>query len=307
MSFVAIEDTPIVIDLTIQCNTTGWSIDGIIATHDSCNQGSIILKTYPLTIGYTYQVSYAVLTISGGYVQLFAGTTGGIQRTTPGLYVETIVANGTPLSFFSNANCTIQAFNIRNAALDTSNVQQNTPVYSFKNKKWGEFRTIAPDYGFSIYIDMVTLFLGNLYLHENGSTDRNNFYGTQYQTIFQYVENKEPVLLKSYNSIALQSNELLVTSANGIVTSLGQISELIEQDFIKSVLNDGVTSVNVESVEGIYSSSFLRDKLSPGGLINGDGLRGNYITITLITVNGNVALRLFSIAVNSSKLNIGVR
>lgn len=306
MSYQAVENNPIIIDLKVAANTTGWTVDGNIATHDSCNSGSIILKTYTLIVGDTYQVSYAVLSISGGYVQLFAGTTGGIQRTTPGIFVETIVAGAnTALSFFSNANCKIQAFNIRDAALDTSNIQQNTPVYSVKNKKWGEFRTIAPDYGFSIYIDMVTLFLGNLYLHENGSADRNNFYGTQYQSIFQYVENKEPVLLKSYNSIALQSNELLVTTTDGIVTSLGQVSELIEQDFIKSVLNDGVTSINVESVTGIYSASFLKDKNID--LINGDQLKGNYITITLTTVNGNKALKLFSIAVNASKDNIGVR
>lgn len=305
MSFVAIENTPIVVNLLTQANYTGWAVDGDIATHSSCQQGSIKLTTYPLVIGNTYQVSYAVLSISSGYVQVFAGTTGGIQRTTSGIYVETITANGSGLSFFSNANCQVQAFNIRNTVEDTSNVQQNTPVFSVENRKWGEYRTIAPDYGFSIYIDMVTLFQGNLYLHENGSSDRNNFYGTQYQTIFQFVENKNPVSLKSYNSIVLQSNELLVTTTDGIVTSLGQVSELIEQDFIKSVLNDGVTSINVESVTGIYSASFLKDKNID--LINGDTLKGNYITITLTTVNGNKALKLFSIAVNASKDNIGAR
>lgn len=305
MAYSALQNIPIVINLLTAANDNGWSINGIIAQHDSCNSGSIELTGYTLINGDTYEISYAVLTVSGGYVQLFAGTTAGIQRTSPGLYVETILANGTLLTFFSNANCTIQAFNIRNDTDDTSNTQVNTPVYSFKNKKWGEFRTIAPDYGFSIYIDMLTVFHGNLYLHENGSSDRNNFYGTQYQTIFQYVENSHPEQLKSYNSIALQSNELLVTTTDGIVTSLGQVSELIEQDFIKSVLNDGVTSINVESVTGIFSASFLKDKNID--LINGDQLKGSYITITLTTVNGNKALKLFSIAVNASVDKVGTR
>lgn len=304
MSFSAIENTPISVNLLTQANDTGWSIDGSIATHTACNSGYIRLLK-PIIASVTYQVSYAVLSISGGYVQLFAGTTGGIQRTTPGLYVETITSNGTVLSFFSNANCQIQSFNIRNTVVDTSNTQQHTPVYSFDEKKWIEFRTIAPDYGFSIYIDMVTMYQGQLWLHENGSPNRNSFYGTQYQTIFQYVENSHPEQLKSYNSIALQSNELLVTTTSGITTSLGQVSELIEQDFIKSVLSDGVSSVNVESVTGIFSASFLKDKNID--LLNGDQLKGNYITIILTTVNGNIALKLFSIAVNASIDHIGVR
>ncbi len=304
--YTAIENIPIQADLIAQAKTTGWAITGSIATHTSCNSGYVRLRT-PILAGVTYQVSYAVLSISSGYVQLFAGTTGGVQRTTPGIYVETIVSNGTELSFFSNGNCSIQSFNIKDTVVDTSPTQKYTPVYSFDEKKWTEFRTIAPDYGFSIYIDMVTMYQGALYLHENGSPDRNNFYGTQYQTIFQYVENSHPEQLKSYNSIAMQSNELLVTSTDGIVTSLGQVSDLIEADFVKSILNDGVTSVNVESVEGIYSASFLKDKTSRGGLINGDALKGNYITISLTTINGNVALKLFSVAVNASQLHIGVR
>lgn len=299
------ENTPITVNLLQAANDTGWTIDGITATHSSCNNGSIQLLNYALIATNTYQVSYAVLTISGGYVQLFAGTTGGIQRTTPGIYVETIVANGTGLSFFSNANCTIQAFNLRNTVTDTSNFQQNTIVYSTEDKKWCEFRTIAPDGGVSIYIDMLTIFEGNLYLHENGSPDRNNFYGTQYQTIFQFVSNKAPTELKSYNGIALQSNELMVTTVSGITTSLGQISELSEIDFIKSTLSDAVSITSIEAQEGIFSASFLRDKNFD--LINSDVLKGHYIIITLTTVNGNAALKLFSITVNASQSKIGVR
>lgn len=304
----AIENIPIEVSLIEQARTTGWSVDGSIATHTSCNSGYITLRSYPIVAGHTYQISYSVLSISGGYVNARLGTNDGAVRTTAGNYVETITPEESGLvKFFSNANCEIQLFNIRDTVEDVSNTQKYTPVYSFEEKKWTEFRTIAPDYGFSIYIDMVTMYQGALYLHENGSADRNNFYGTQYQTIFQYVENSHPEQLKSYNSIAMQSNELLVTTEDGIVTSLGQVSDLIEADFIKQILSDGVTSANIESVEGIYSSSFLRDKTSAGGLLNGDSLSGNYITISLTTVNGNIALKLFSIAVNSSIKHIGVR
>lgn len=305
MGFTAIENTPIVINLLAQANYTGWSVDGDIATHSSCQQGSIKLTTYPLTADAAYEISYAVLSITGGYVQLFAGTTGGIQRTTPGIYVEEITANGPQLSFFSNAKCTLQAFNIRNTVEDISNTQKNTLVYSFNNKKWGEYRTIAPDYGFSLYIDMLTIYHGNLYLHENGSTDRNNFYGVQYETIFEFVENKTPALLKNYNGIALQSNELMITTESGITTSFGQVSELAEQDFIKGTLKDTLSVTSIESQYGIYSASFLKDKNID--LINGDPLSGNYIKITLQTVNGNAVLQLFSVEATASQKHIAVR
>lgn len=304
-NFTAIENNDITVDLIARSNTTGWSIDEVVASHDLCNSGSIKLLGYPLVSGQTYQVSYSVLTVSGGYVQLVAGTTGGIHRTTTGLFIETIVANGTQLSFFSNANCTIVAFNIRVVLVENSNTQQNTIVYSEQNRKWSEFRTIAPDYGFSLFIDMFTVYNGALYRHENGSNDRNNFYGVQYQSIFQFVENKEPALIKSFHSLALQSNELLVTTSSGITTSLGQVSELSEVDFIKSLLQDGVSNVTVEAQEGIFSASFLSDKNVD--LIGNDPLKGNYITITLTTINGNAVLQLFSVAVNASRSFIGTR
>lgn len=305
MSYAGIENNPIIVDLLAASNDTGWSIAGDIATHSSCNSGSVRLNGYSLTIGDTYEISYAVLSISGGYVQLFAGTAGGVQRTTTGLFVETIVANGGVISFYSNANCSIQAFNIRNTVEDVSNVQRNTPIYSVDNKKWGEFRTIAPDFGFSIYIDLVTIKNGNLYLHQNGTDDRNNFYGVQYETIFQFVENANPTILKNYNSIAFQANELLVTGDDGIVTSLGQISELAEQDFIKGKLSDATSVTNIEAQYGVFSASFLKDKRFD--LINGDALSGSYITINLQTTTGNLPLRLFSVAVNSSVKHIGNR
>lgn len=308
MSYSALENSPITIDLLVAANTTGWSVANDIASHDSCNAGSIILEDYPLTAGQTYRISWICLTISGGNVQARSPGSNGAVVTTPGLHVETLTptANGL-ISFFSNANCTIKAFSIQDTFQATSNTQQNTLVYATEDKKWNGFRTIAPDFGFSIYIDMLTLYLGRLYLHQNGSASRNNFYGTQYQTILQYVENHMPQEIKSYNSVVLQSNQLMVTTESGITTSLGQVSELIDQDFLKSALNDGVSSVNVYSVLGTFSASFLRDINSEGGLINGDQLMGNYIIVTLVTINGNTPLKLFSIATNASKKNIGNR
>jgi hypothetical protein len=304
MSFTALQNTPITIDLTQQAKTTGWSVSNGIASHEICNSGYITLLSYTLTPGVQYNVSYVVLSISSGYVQLFAGSTGGIQRTTIGFYTETITSNGTALSFFSNGNCSIQAFNIRTTQNSVNNFNQNTIVYSAETKKW-LFRTIAPDCGGSLYIDMLTIFNGNLYIHKNGSDDRNVFYGVPYQSIIQYVDNAAPTISRTYQSISIQSNQLIVTTAQGISTSLGHVSELADVDFNFDILNDGVSNVAVNTKEGFFAANFLRD-INSGGLESGDILRGNWLLIELIST-ANTPLRIYSINITSQHSSIGSR
>jgi hypothetical protein len=56
----------------------------------------------------------------------------------------------------------------------------------------------------------------------------------------------------------------------------------------------------------VYSASFLRDKNSVGGILNGNVLKGNYLLVELISTE-STKLRLFSVAVHSEKSFIGVR
>jgi len=311
MSFTAVQDTPIQVNLLEYGKTTGWSGDGAIAYHEACNQGFVTLISFPVVAGHTYNVSFRVITLSGTspFIFLYAGNTVGMARTVPGFYVETIVASGTnpQIKFLGNGTASIEQFNIQEIITIDNQKAQNTICYSALTKKWSDFRTFIPDFGFSLFVHTYTLYQGDLYEHANNSDSRNNFYGVQYDTIFKFVDNKQPQSIKAYNSIALQSNELMVTTDNGITSSLGQISELSDLDFIKDVLNDGVTTVNVSSVEGIFSANFWKDINSPGGLINGDNLRGNYLTVELVTQTGSAVLQLFSIGVNTSLSKIGVR
>lgn len=306
MSYSAIQNIPIAIDLKVAANDTGWSIGDGTATHVACNSGYVRLKDYTVKAGHTYRISYAVLVITSGYVQLFAGVTGGLQRTVSGFYTETITPTSDgSVSFFSNGNCTIKAFNSQDTAIDTSNTQKNTIVWSFQDRSWSEFRTIAPDFGFSLYIDMLTLFGGNLYLHQNGSSDRNNFYGNQYNSIIRLLGNSQPASVHKFKSISLQSNELLITTARGITTSLGQVSELTAQDFLKYNLTDTSGTASVYTYEGVYSSQLLNDMNTD--LINGDPLKGNWILVELQTADGSLPLQLFTVGINDSLSKIGVR
>lgn len=308
MSFTTLENTPIDINLVLQAPTTGWSFSGNVATHESCNAGSIYLNGFTIEVGKTYQFTYKVTSISGGYVQPFMGTTAGTQRTATGFFVETLICAGTSprFSFYSNANCVIEIFDIRSTEVITEKKQKNNIVYSERLNKWTSFYTYNPDCGFGLFIDLYTYKNGNLYLHQNNSSNRNNFYGNSYDTIVKLPFNQQVSFVSTFESMSIQSNMLMVTTTDGVQTSLGQISDLIASDFTKSTLVDGATTVTINSVEGVYSASFLRDKNSIDGLINGDVLKGNYLLVELQTTEAT-KLRLFSVAVHSEKSFIGVR
>ena len=168
------------------------------------------------------------------------------------------------------------------------------------------FYTYNPDCGFGLFIDLYTFKNGQIYLHQNNSPSRNDFFGTQYKTIVNLPFNQQVAFVSTFESMSIQSNMLMITTEDGVETSLGQISDLVASDFTKATLVDGATTVTINSVEGVYSASFLRDKNSVGGILNGNVLKGNYLLVELISTE-STKLRLFSVAVHSEKSFIGVR
>jgi hypothetical protein len=100
-----------------------------------------------------------------------------------------------------------------------------------------------------------------------------------------------------FQSINMNSGSLVVTGTDGIRTSIGQISELADVDFLQNTLVDGATEIKVYSKDGIFLARFLRD-LSTGNIYDGDLLRGNYITIDLAAVNPDT-LKLINVSVKS--------
>lgn len=308
MPYEVIELNELEIDLVEQAKTTGWTVDGTIATHEVCNAGSIYLEGLTITAGQNYEVSYRINSISSGLVQPYAGTAPGISRTTAGFFTEVITATGAnpEFRFYSDADAEIEIFNIRNTLQSTDLKQQNTIVWSERNNKWESFYTYNPDCAFSMFINLYTFKQGRTYIHRQNSASRNSFFGTQYKSIFQITSNLQPQQVKSFHSLSLQSNQLMITTEDGIETSLGQLSELIELDFLKDTLTSGVTSVEVYSKEGVFSAAFMRDKNSPDGIVDGDPLKGNYITIELITTEDTL-LRLFTVNVVSRVSKIGAR
>lgn len=301
----ALENSPIVISLTDLARSSGWTVDGSIAQHDSCNAGYIYLLGYPLTPGLSYEYSYQILTVGSGLVETFLGTAHGAQFTAPANVHETVVAEGgNQLSIYSNGACTITNFVIRIIDVIEDQKSQNTISFNEKTRKWVSFYTYIPEMSMSMFTKVYSGFDGQIWVHEAGADDRNSFYGVQYQSIIQFVDNIAPAVPKTFQSLSIQCNELMVTTVGGIQTSLGQISELASVDFIKSFLSDGVSQVNVQQLEGVYAANFLRDKNDD--LLNGTPLKGNYLQVELISTS-NVALLLYTVNVVSNHSPIGSR
>lgn len=304
--YSAIENQPILINLLQACNTTGWFLtDGINAVHESCNAGNLPLEEYPVLAGNTYKVSYVISAITGGYVQVQSPGSSGAMQTTPNVYVETVspTSNGF-ISFYSNASCSITAFNVQLV----SSAPGTTIVFAVKNNKWSDFRQFYPDFGWSLYTRTIVGYEGQFYTFENGGgADTNNFFGVQFQSSIKFVEAKNPAIIKDFEALSYQANQLLITSIDGVQSSLGQITTLIDTDFIKQALTSGGLTVTNYNVDGVYSASFLGDKNDEGGVVNGNGMRGNFLIVELVTFDGSQPLTLFSIAVRAKTVFTGPR
>lgn len=310
MSFTILQDTPTIIPLAEYAKTTGWTLEDNVAKHEACNDGSINVKGSTITpvSGESYTVAYEISNLTSGSIRLSIGSTQGVVRTTNGQYIETLVAGGVnPLiSFFATGAMWLRTIDIKSAVPNVATKKRNTIVFSEQTAKWTTFFSFTSDYGLSLFKDLFTFKAGKLYRHDPSIPGRNNIYGVQYKTMFKFVANGGEGIPKSFMGLSYEGNQLMVTTPNGIETSLGQISELIEEDFLKATLDDGNIQIDVYSVEGIYSSSFLRDMSNGGDIINGDVLKGSYIVVELIQVN-NETLRLSNIKIHSESSPIGSR
>lgn len=287
-NYTAIENNRILIDLTQAALATGWAVDGLTATHDSCNPGNLYLLDYPLTIGQAYKYSYTINYVNSGFVK----TNMGANQSVSGLVTESIVATGAQLWFYANGPCQITSFGIQLDATMANEYSQNTIAFSERIKKWTSFYTYLPDDAFSMFTKAFLMNNGDIYVQEDNTPDRCNFFGVQYPATIWFSTNQQSTLPKTYHSVNYQANQLLITPPSGINTANGQVSELIPIDFIQQILADGVSpSIFQYQVEGIYKASFMR---SFPDLINGDILQGRYMQIGLQTTAPSGILALFT-------------
>lgn len=277
MPTTVIQNTATQINLLDFVNDNGWSFNGNQLVHESCNIGTIYNKTL-FQANTPYTINIKILSISGGYLQVDFGSFTQ-QYTTAGLK-QISVNSTTPnprIILRSDANTVVEVISVKDeTVVDKTNSQDNI-VYSFDAQKWTRYDNYYPDFGMSMFTNLYSFKDGQMYSHTD-KVNKVRFYGQQFQSRIKFQEVQPKVV--SYQGIKIECNKLLITTEDGITTSLGQVSDLIADDFEMFNLDDGVTQVDVYDFEGNYRANFLRAKPD---LIDGDRLKGRYITIELTT------------------------
>jgi hypothetical protein len=119
---------------------------------------------------------------------------------------------------------------------------------------------------------------GDIWAHTN-SDDFCNFYGIQHDASITTVFNSASIDKKTWVSLMETGNTvwacpIIYTQMDtGGTSGNKQESELLESDFT--------------TLESEYQASFLRDSNSPGGLVEGDSLKGNYIVVKFEKTSAN--------------------
>lgn len=147
--------------------------------------------------------------------------------------------------------------------------EPQTYVFSEDLDKW-VYRSplMNPECGFSADNRFYSA-KGNLFYEHTDEAERATIYGNYYKPALEFVVNKTPDLVKTFQTMTIQADALFATTENGIKTQLGQVSDLIPEDFDIEYLNER---------EGNYRANFLRDNNDP---INGDRLKGRWMTVNL--------------------------
>lgn len=144
-----------------------------------------------------------------------------------------------------------------------------TIAFNENTNVWTSFYSFIPEMAGYIFNKYFSFKNGGMWEH-NVNTTYNSFYGVTYPSIVQLTYNGSPKLIKSFLGVLQQGDS--VWTAPDITTSISTIStpqhsSLIAGDF--------------EKKEGVWFSSLLRDDTSPGGLLEGEDLKGNWIKLRL--------------------------
>lgn len=148
-----------------------------------------------------------------------------------------------------------------------------------------------PEWMTSIKNDLITFRDGIPYIHnQKNEGDRCVFYGVEHPWYIKLVFNNKFSIKKTFTVVDLMANqpipapEIITSIINPLVTANpDQESNLIVDDY--------------QWKEGHWHAALLRDINSPGGIINGDTLKGGYLILTLRVESAQNLISLYSAGV----------
>lgn len=170
---------------------------------------------------------------------------------------------------------------------------ERTVVNTPKTIAWDEVRnrfssrrTYYPEWMTALKNDIITFKNGLPYIH-NDKINRCRFYGANNEWSLEVVFNDRFAVKKTFQGIDQLSNKpipcpVIYTSLFEFDTVTQQSSNLIESDFTL--------------LEGHYHATLLRDSNSPGGIVNGDLLKGSYLKVQLKKDQAQSLLTVYSVA-----------
>lgn len=200
--YTILKNTPLLIDLPFDMSDQGWTVTGGIAYHSGCNPG-YITKQFTLPESGQYTFDYRVGAILSGYVKLVAEDFEGPDITTAGEYSQTftLAAGINTVRFYSTGVNQVEVLKLY-PINDISNAR--TIVFNEDVNQFGGDHSYFPDF-FCKFIDEFFSFKnGTLWEHDVNEI-YNNFYGTQYTSIIDFVANQEPENDKYYFTMKIDS------------------------------------------------------------------------------------------------------
>lgn len=281
----AIQNNPISINLMDLYRSRGYTILTNGFSHiKGYDNRPLIIGSYNIQPNSEYNISFQVSSTDSTTNVYF--TVGGYTSTniTTNSFVNTTFDTTTsaPLTFIGTGNFTITNVNISRQLGEIRSTSEDTITFSEERKKWVTFKSIVPDCGFSMYTNLFTYKDGYLYKHTETAVP-NKFYGEQFHSEIKFPVTS--VGVKTYQAISIHANKVMATTEDGIVTQLGQVSDLVTEDF--------------ETREGVHSAVFFRDKLT--GLLDGEKLKGRYVVIELTDEDSSdKKLQIFKVVVKSN-------
>jgi len=167
-----------------------------------------------------------------------------------------------------------------------------TIAFSENSGRWSHTSSHTPEWFSKVGDQLITFRGGALYMHD--ATSVGTFYGVQYPAWISLAFNEQPNIVKRLQGVSLESS-----------VKPAYIHIRTEEPNIQS--SDLVAS-DIETEEGIFSSSILRDRLSlntPGTvtdkLFRGDEMRGRYAKVLLEwDKSRNFAARIFNLISRAS-------
>ena len=188
--------TPTYTSQTILWNLFGANWDEFCGDWDDVGNGVVFLDN--------------VLQSNGVLVDIaFAGSTSTIDIVlTDSSYSFTIIAQldlSTGILTIPSTTCTGTSVTIGSSS---STSGSTTIAYKHKEGVWGSKYSFVPSNYAHINNTMYSFFEagGNIVWEHNTNDTRNNFYGTQYTSMFESVANYNPSMIKVFEAIGVEGN-----------------------------------------------------------------------------------------------------